>query len=75
MSRYLLLLLIVIAFFLVLKGFKRLSRGQDGRAARNEPAERMVVCDHCGVHLPESESVTNGAKQYCSDEHRRLDQR
>lgn len=34
--------------------------------------ERMVVCAHCGVHLPESESVAQDQLHYCSQEHLRL---
>lgn len=35
------------------------------------PAENMVTCAHCGVHLPESEAVCAGGAVYCSDAHRR----
>lgn len=31
--------------------------------------EKMVVCAHCGVHLPESESLAQGALHYCSPDH------
>lgn len=35
--------------------------------------ERMVACAHCGVHVPESESVRGSRDEfYCCDEHRRL---
>ena len=33
--------------------------------------ERMVVCQHCHVHLPESDSVGDGALFYCCEAHRR----
>ena len=34
-------------------------------------AEPMVDCAHCGVHLPASEAVRDGASTaYCSVEHR-----
>jgi uncharacterized protein len=32
----------------------------------------MVACAHCGVNLPESDSVRVGERHYCSEEHRRL---
>ena len=30
----------------------------------------MVVCAHCGVHLPESDSISVQGKFYCSEAHR-----
>lgn len=35
------------------------------------PAQ-MVVCHHCGLHLPRAESVEGSLGHYCSPEHRRL---
>jgi uncharacterized protein len=32
--------------------------------------EKMVVCAHCGVHLPQSDSVSGGGEFYCSEAHR-----
>ncbi|MCL2635187.1 MAG: hypothetical protein FWD50_00965 [Betaproteobacteria bacterium] len=41
-------------------------------AARPEPpAERMVACAHCGLLLPESDSIGDGERHYCSEAHRR----
>lgn len=38
---------------------------------RRDPApEKMVVCAHCGVHLPESEALSAAGKTYCSAAHR-----
>jgi uncharacterized protein len=40
-------------------------------AARPDPqTEKMVVCAHCGVHLPESDGVAAGELHYCSEAHR-----
>jgi len=33
--------------------------------------EDMVRCDHCGVHLPRSESLTTRGNFYCSADHQR----
>ena len=33
-------------------------------------SERMVPCARCGVYLPESESIPDGAVHYCCAEHR-----
>lgn len=40
-------------------------------AAPVRPAEKMVACAHCGVHMPLSESLSDGARHFCCDEHRR----
>jgi len=32
--------------------------------------EDMVLCAHCGVHLPKGESVQAEGKFFCSTEHR-----
>lgn len=36
------------------------------------PAETMVRCHHCGIHLPRSEAVLNEGQTWCSTEHARL---
>jgi uncharacterized protein len=42
--------------------------------APQPPAETapqdMVVCAHCGIHLPHDEAVTGTRGQYCSTAHR-----
>jgi uncharacterized protein len=48
-----------------LEGKKPPRPGPDGR-----PQERMVKCDHCGVHVPESQALRSGDQTYCSPEHR-----
>lgn len=35
-------------------------------------AERMVACAHCGVNVPEGESLRLGSRHFCCAEHRRL---
>ena len=37
----------------------------------NSP-EKMVRCDHCGVHLPYSEATITENNVWCSAEHARL---
>lgn len=34
------------------------------------PSERMVSCRHCGLLMPESDSVRDGADYFCCPEHR-----
>ncbi len=42
------------------------------REAEHPEIEQMVACAHCGLHVPESESVRGAGEFFCSDEHRRL---
>jgi uncharacterized protein len=50
----------------------RATRRRDKAAAKGQAPERMLACRHCGVHVPESEGVRQGADFYCCEEHRRL---
>lgn len=77
--KFLLVLLVVGVGLWML--FSRL-RGP-GAGGKNSDAERptkppaiepveMVVCAHCGVHLPATDALALGTGLYCSDAHRRL---
>jgi uncharacterized protein len=57
----------------ILKGYSR-SVGQE-RPTQVDSVEDMVRCTRCGVHLPRSESILSQGKFYCSEEHRKLQQR
>lgn len=72
MSKFLLLVLVGVALYLVLTRAKKAPPGKDG--ASPPAAETMIQCAHCHVHLPLGESLAAGGKRYCSEEHRRLDQ-
>ncbi|MDR2450891.1 MAG: hypothetical protein LBE85_03785 [Candidatus Accumulibacter sp.] len=65
------LLLIGLAL-IVLWFFRKLNRRRSGtgRASAGRRPERMVQCARCGIHLPESESIRDGAVHYCCHEHR-----
>jgi uncharacterized protein len=71
--KYLLLigLALIVLWFFRRPGNRR-SRAAQTRAARQ--SERMVRCAHCGIYLPESESIADGAACYCCAEHRRAAQ-
>jgi len=45
----------------------REARERDAGQAAGEPMRR---CAHCGVHLPESETISAGGRHYCSESHR-----
>jgi uncharacterized protein len=67
--KYLLLigLALIILWFFRRPGNRR-SRAAQARAAH--PPERMVKCARCGIYLPESESIADGAAHFCCTEHR-----
>lgn len=44
--------------------------GQKG--AQNLPADPLVRCAHCGIHLPRSEALQVNGQTWCSQEHARL---
>lgn len=66
------IVLIVLGLVLVYWILKRYRRGVDtnSQAPRAKNAEDMVRCEHCGVHLPRSESITAGGRFFCTSEHR-----
>ena len=55
-------------------GAKDSDAARPTKPANSEPAEpvEMVVCAHCGVHLPATDALALGTRLYCSDAHRRL---
>jgi uncharacterized protein len=67
--KYLLLIgLILVILWFFRRSENRRSRTKGTPAARRP--ERMVKCARCGIHLPESESIQDGASHYCCAEHR-----
>lgn len=52
-----------------------------GRKARSESApseeqthQRIVSCRYCHLHVPETEAIHVAGRNYCCEEHRRLDE-
>lgn len=73
MSKFLLLILVVVAAWWLAKGFRRRDAEKDAHKDATEAApEQMVHCSHCGLYLPQSEAIADGDKFFCSAEHRRL---
>ncbi|ACT49481.1 MULTISPECIES: PP0621 family protein [Methylovorus] len=66
------LLLLVVAAWLVYSILKRYAKNLDTRDTRPSGEEKMVKCAHCGVHLPQSESVRMAQTDYCSLAHAQL---
>lgn len=74
--KFLLVLLVVgVGLWMLTARLRRPGAGDDAarpsKPAAAKPVE-MVVCAHCGVHLPAADALAEGARLYCSDAHRRL---
>lgn len=49
---------------------RQVTGGAGASPQQDSVPEKMVACAHCGVHLPESESIVVGDRVYCSEAHR-----
>lgn len=73
MGRILVLVLLgLVAYLAFFKGLRRFRGPERPADPEQHPAEDMVICAHCGVHLPQSDSLRLGNRFFCSEEHRRL---
>jgi uncharacterized protein len=68
MSRLLFFAVVAFVVYWLLKSYRRQLPRDD---AASPPAEDMVRCVQCGVHLPKRESILADGQYYCSEEHRR----
>ncbi len=75
MGKFVVLLLVAVAIWFLVKGLKKPSAPRERRPAETLSGERMVVCAHCGVHLPQSDATSAGERFFCSEDHRRLGER
>ncbi len=76
MARLLLIFVVgFVAYLLVKSYFKKLNqtrRPPEAQSGVQGDDKKMLRCEHCGIHAPQSEGVTAEDKFYCSDEHYRL---
>ena len=72
MKYLLVLVVVVIVLWLTLRSHRKTPAPPGARrAARRGEPDRMVACAHCGVHLPQSDALSDaGGRPYCSDPHR-----
>ena len=70
MSRLIFFFAIISVVYLLIKSYSKKSTLQS-------PAhdEKMVCCAHCGLYLPEKESIRAGEVSFCCAEHRDLQQK
>lgn len=65
MSRLLFLFAIVSVVYLLLKSYRKHLPPEQSAQSGN-----MVQCAHCGLYLPEEESVRVGEQRFCCAAHR-----
>lgn len=68
MMKYLLLALAIYLIYRVWK--KRNALPPDKPSQSAKAPEQMVRCSFCGVHLPESDAISELDKIFCSSAHR-----
>jgi len=49
--------------------FKKYKASNSARSSQKESGQKMVACDVCDTHVPESDVIVKNAKNYCSQEH------
>jgi uncharacterized protein len=68
-GRILFFVALAILVYLLVKSFSRRSAAQNSPS--ETPAQDMVRCAQCGVHLAKEESVPAGGRHFCCEAHRR----
>lgn len=76
MSKFLLLILAIVAVWWLARGWRSKGAARDARedVPQDVPQaapEKMVNCSRCGLYLPQHEAIADGDKYFCSAEHRR----
>jgi uncharacterized protein len=71
----LLFLLVLCGIWWIRRALNKPGAGSDASPppGEEEPArgiERMVECAHCGIHVPETESLSSEGRHYCCAAHR-----
>lgn len=81
MGKLFIWVVIILAVMIVMRivsarnSAKRHAAATPARQPGKGPAESMVRCAHCGVHLPRSEALLIAGKTWCNSEHARLGER
>jgi len=71
MTKILVFLLMLAGAMLVLRLMTKPRRREGPNKPVPPPAQRMVACALCGLHVPEAEAVRRGEAAYCCEDHRR----
>ncbi len=66
MGKLILIIIIALLAYWIIKARKHTNKKIE---SLTDASEDMVRCTHCGVHLPESESIVSEGDFFCSDKH------
>jgi len=66
--RILLLIAIGLLLYIIISHLVRKARLERLSSPSNQ-SEKMVKCEHCGLHLPEKEALTHNGNHFCSQQH------
>ena len=64
--------LLFIALLAVVYALVRASKRRAKPPPQAHMPEAMTQCAHCGVHFPSAESLSEGERDYCCEDHRRF---
>jgi len=67
--RILVLIAIGLLLYVIIGNLLRKTR----RSPPKPTTEKMVQCQHCGLHVLEQEAIQEGKAYYCSQEHLEAD--
>lgn len=69
--KYVVLIAVVLLVLWLLRPRRRVrDDAPPPRGAEEVTAEPMVVCSHCGIHLPRSDSLPGRGGVFCGEAHR-----
>lgn len=71
--KYLVVLLVLGTAIWLWRSNRHAERSKSSSPPKKEPPQgntHMVVCQHCGVHLPETEATQGIRGYYCDPQHR-----
>jgi len=70
--KLLVVIVALVVLWLLLRGLVRRAR-EEGQSPRKPPPatpQPMLVCAHCGVHLPRDEALPGRGGVFCGEAHR-----
>ena len=71
MGQLLRIIIILIGVWLVLSIIKRALASHRKSRADQTSIPKMVACDLCGTHVPESEAICEDGRHFCSEAHQK----
>ncbi len=64
------ILILGVAAWLIYSALKSSKKDSGEVNTSNQPAEKVVQCEHCRTHLPEKTAVKHEEHHFCNEEHK-----